>query len=599
MGARVERLEPVSVRKAPCIDQALWIMTHGAGFGKYQWRSLKSSLKDLIVLPSWEKMSHFWKLHILADIKSLWRDIEGEDRQFCGVCLDPVQFLPLYLKRFLERLNLEGHLPDAGNYRVEFKVGSDGGRHAWYKWLAGQQPQGTSMTISISLYDCTLLSMESLPGTPEYTWTEQKPNSDRVTRVLAVVMAEESEVVVKNTVIWLSKQQESLSDGFNVEFDGMEYTFFPSFKERHDKKMDRLLTGVGDGCDSCTAPRSLWNNMVAIEAGFAMDRSVESTQAMWKGLDKNKDGEVIKRRGDYAERLGLCHEPNIVRPTLSFTITHKWMCAANHKVKIALHVMVGHYKWVEDASIKPRIKEAKELLQKALKPGQVVGGSVRENIGVAYGYPDAKGCGGTTTTGEVARKMFCEEELRSRIVKLVPQEFRPAMEKILFQDMILLRLMSCDYLLLPEKINRLCKEQMRLQVEDIGSWVNFPETMHEFYAHLAEMIEINENRGLKRLSEENLEALHKQVRRIRETKARLQESSANATDILTRVNVRSDPVVGHFEPKVSCKICHREGHSKMSCDYSEKKSGDNMSYEDWVFWQYVDPCDCPDGYSYV
>ena len=127
--------------------------------------------------------------------------------------------------------------------------------------------------------------------------------------------------------------------------------------------------------------------MVAIEAGFAMDRSVESTQAMWKGLDKNKDGEVIKRRGDYAERLGLCHEPNIVRPTLSFTITHKWMCAANHKVKIALHVMVGHYKWVEDASIKPRIKEAKEILQKALKPGQIVGGSVRENIGVAYGYP--------------------------------------------------------------------------------------------------------------------------------------------------------------------------------------------------------------------
>ena len=29
---------------------------------------------------------------------------------------------------------------------------------------------------------------------------------------------------------------------------------------------------------------------------------------------------------------------------------------------------------------------------------------------------------------------------------------------------------------------------MRLMLEDIGGWVKFPETMHEFYAHLAEMI---------------------------------------------------------------------------------------------------------------
>ena len=52
--------------------------------------------------------------------------------------------------------------------------------------------------------------------------------------------------------------------------------------------------------------------------------------------------------------------------------------------------MVGHFNWVEDATVKPAIKQAKEVLQKALKPGQVVGGSDKENIGVAYGYPDAK-----------------------------------------------------------------------------------------------------------------------------------------------------------------------------------------------------------------
>ena len=64
---------------------------------------------------------------------------------------------------------------------------------------------------------------------------------------------------------------------------------------------------------------------------------------------------------------------------------------------------------------------------------------------------------------------------------------------------------------------------MLLLVIDIGDWVKFPETVHELYAHLPQMIgrlfirfififmcyflEKNEGRGLKRLSEENLEVL--------------------------------------------------------------------------------------------
>ena len=45
-------------------------------------------------------------------------------------------------------------------------------------------------------------------------------------------MAEESEDVLQNAVIWLQKVQESLSEGFNVEYKGLEFTFIPSFKER-------------------------------------------------------------------------------------------------------------------------------------------------------------------------------------------------------------------------------------------------------------------------------------------------------------------------------------------------------------------------------
>ena len=75
-------------------------------------------------------------------------------------------------------------------------------------------------------------------------------------------------------------------------------------------------------------------------------------------------------------------------------------------------------------------------------------------LGVAFGYPDAKGFGGTTTTAQVARTIFASPILRRRLVNLCPEVYRPIMAKILLNDLILLRLMSCSYLLLPSKIGK-------------------------------------------------------------------------------------------------------------------------------------------------
>ena len=101
--------------------------------------------------------------------------------------------------------------------------------------------------------------------------------------------------------------------------------------------------------------------------------------------------------------------------------------------------------------------------------------------------------------------MYGEPVLRQRLVKLCPPMYQLAMDRILFNDMLLLRLMSCDHYLLHDKIGQfntvmkysfnsfpisedLCREQMLLLVIDIGDWVKFPETVHELYAHLPQMI---------------------------------------------------------------------------------------------------------------
>ena len=65
--------------------------------------------------------------------------------------------------------------------------------------------------------------------------------------------------------------------------------------------------------------------------------------------------------------------------------------------------------------------------------------------------------------------------------------------------------------------------------------------------------------------------------------------------IFFRINIRSDPVVQFYDPKVVCQICGRIGHTQISCDYSDKKSRSDMSYEDYIFWQYVDPSEQPES----
>ena len=64
-------------------------------------------------------MAKYWKTEILPELKYLYKD---GSREVCGVTVDPVVFLSMYMKRFLYRMDQEGILPVPGTYSIEFKV---------------------------------------------------------------------------------------------------------------------------------------------------------------------------------------------------------------------------------------------------------------------------------------------------------------------------------------------------------------------------------------------------------------------------------------------------------------------------------------------
>ena len=45
-------------------------------------------------------------------------------------------------------------------------------------------------------------------------------------------MAEETDKVLMNALLWLQKRQEMLREGFSVEYNSEEYVFLPEYVDR-------------------------------------------------------------------------------------------------------------------------------------------------------------------------------------------------------------------------------------------------------------------------------------------------------------------------------------------------------------------------------
>ena len=78
------------------------------------------------------------------------------------------------------------------------------------------------------------------------------------------------------------------------------------------------------------------------------------------------------------------------------------------------------------------------------------------------------------------------------------------------------------------------------------------------------MIHKNESRGLGTLFEEPLEHNNKNLRTYRERLARKTTQQDNLSDVLTRLWVKSNPIVRGFRAIVKCTFCSGQ-HNIRSC----------------------------------
>ena len=91
---------------------------------------------------------------------------------------------------------------------------------------------------------------------------------------------------------------------------------------------------------------------------------------------------------------------------LSIQVLHSLLRRFGPFMTIVLHRKAKVLKWNETVSINPTIKKVKRNLQE----------KILKKSGEKWDFPDHSGKGGTTTTGNTARRLFLNEEMRNFVV---------------------------------------------------------------------------------------------------------------------------------------------------------------------------------------
>ena len=131
-----------------------------------------------------------------------------------------------------------------------------------------------------------------------------------------------------------------------------------------------------------------------------------------------------------------------------------------------------------------------------------------------------------------------------------------------------------------EELDHLCKETSLLIVTHWPTF-RFTPSMHQILAHSAALIDANDSTGLGAFFEEPLEHNNKNLRKYRESLASKTSQSANLSDVLTSLWIKSDPIIKCHRQVVNYSFCGEE-HNVHSCPRKQVMHSSCLSFEDYL-----------------
>ena len=423
----------------------------------------------------------------------------------------------------------------------------------------------------------------SLPSTStsangrDKIWNEPSPSSPDAARPILLVLGKEDKDLLHKIVPPVDAEMKELQSSGVKLFDAARefYLMLEFHRTMNDGKMQKLLLGRGGAfCILCAYSDEEAVQENNIKEGFEIGNvDIEALHALYDDLAV--DGEVQCNRGDYCERVGLTQSPISTLAIQTFPILHALLRGLDYCLKIVYKLKAGVTAWIQNSKQKERVDVAKRKVQEYIKT----------KTGMTVDKPDPVGAGGTTTTGNIARNLLFHPAKRQVLVECVPEKSRKdgRCDRNVFNEFItnlsvILKAVSSRRNVNIEELDHLCKETSLLIVTHWPTF-RFTPSMHQILAHSAALIDANDSTGLGVFSEEPLEHNNKNLRKYRESLARKTSQSANLSDVLTRLWIKSDPIIRCHRQIVNCSFCGEE-HNVRSCPRKQVMHSSCLSFED-------------------
>ena len=189
---------------------------------------------------------------------------------------------------------------------------------------------------------------------------------------------------------------------------------------------------------------------------------------------------------------------------------------------------------------------------------------IEERTGIQWDKADPTGKGGTSTTGNIARRLLHDE--RNVLISVLSERHKPLFQMWGQLLSVIVRVVSSKGVVNVKRYQAVSTE-LYIFICDNFPWVSITPSVHKLLGHTWELISENDGHGLGNLDESGLEACNKLIRKFRTSLARKSSQMDNLTDVIRRLWVNTDPLINLERQKTLsfCKECNIRGHSTRYC----------------------------------
>ena len=306
------------------------------------------------------------------------------------------------------------------------------------------------------------------------------------------------------------------------------------------KMVTNLLNCGGSYCTMCVKSQDECQKLETIQAGFVIERDLESIRDLALSLTDEETGDVIRKKGDYSTRTGVCGLP------LTETDLTKSIPVCHSKIRV--------FEWITDLVVRNRshnkwstatnsVRYTAEEKENYKVTREEVKEEIYNNLAINIGNL------GDMVTGRAFQKFSCDPA-RAFYVSLVDENQRADFDLILLGLSATVKVINSQKQRVnTEKLRELTQE-VYLRIVKCFPWAAVSPSVHRVLAHSWQVIRLSDGFGLGDLSEEGLEALNKQIRDMRAHGSRKDSTEHNFEDTFNHLWDRSRPTIVEMEREI-------------------------------------------------